>query len=789
MLRAVLVAFGALWLPRAAAVAACDPLVPENCMYPFPNDFYRADGHVALSRGMLPKDKKNQTFDPTLGGWNGLDGFPALSPIVSYFANASLDNCARFWNIETSLAKDSPIVLLNAETGNRVAHWVELDHYSDSDLKAPYPRALLLWPAARLDDATRYIVAFRDMRTVGGGPVAVSSAFAALRDNTSDPRVDGRRAHFESIFASLDKAGVARDSLQLAWDFTTTSRESVTGRMVSARDDALSRLKSSGFKWRVLSKQDNVSPSVARKIEGQFLMPWYLNSTEANPSVRLVLDSNGEPVFQGLQPVNFTLLLPTSAVAGGKRAGVLQYGHGLFGSREEVNSGYLTDQANEQGYALLATDWIGLSEQDEVWVAYILGSNLANFTYVPDRCTQGMLNALAAMRLVTTELAGSAVTQPRGKPTLDPSLRFYDGNSQGGILGAVYMGVTQDVERGTLGVPGGPYSLLLPRSVDFVPLANVLNGRYLDPLDRAVIFVLLQMVWDRCEPSGYMSAVARDPLPNTPAHRVLVHYGLGDAQVTWLGAQALARSIGAHMYASNVPEGNETFYGYTTISDNTVRRPAARRCPRQAAPHPLPLALHADAVLWLPDSGLRLWQAHRPLRQRAAQQEVRHPRAAPAPDHGAGHDGRVLPHRRDPQHVRGRLPQHQRDARPRAPAAQPRDLGRGQRCRARGVGRQCLAAMSTSPPCAVMPRHLLAARPRPERAPRRRPPLPPRAAPGSDKRLEGDGALGAGREVGAQRQLLGREPRAGTAALSLPGMPRPRFRCDRGRGKGDGCRP
>ena len=45
--------------------------------------------------------------------------------------------------------------------------------------------------------------------------------------------------------------------------------------------------------------------------------------------------------------------------------------------------------------------------------------------------------------------------------------RSYTGNSEGGIFGTVYMAVTQDVERGVLGVPGGPYAMLLPRSHDF----------------------------------------------------------------------------------------------------------------------------------------------------------------------------------------------------------------------------------------------------------------------------------------------------------------------------------
>jgi len=54
-----------------------------------------------------------------------------------------------------------------------------------------------------------------------------------------------------------------------------------------------------------------------------------------------------------------------------------------------------------------------------------------------------------------------------GQSVIAPEHSYYYGNSLGGILGTVYMATTIDVERGTLGVPGGPFGLLLPRSQDF----------------------------------------------------------------------------------------------------------------------------------------------------------------------------------------------------------------------------------------------------------------------------------------------------------------------------------
>ena len=47
-----------------------------------------------------------------------------------------------------------------------------------------------------------------------------------------------------------------------------------------------------------------------------------------------------------------------------------------------------------------------------------------------------------------------AATVINGRPTIDPTRRYYYGNSQGGILGINYMAASTDVERGCVGVPG-----------------------------------------------------------------------------------------------------------------------------------------------------------------------------------------------------------------------------------------------------------------------------------------------------------------------------------------------
>jgi hypothetical protein len=251
---------------------------------------------------------------------------------------------------------------------------------------------------------------------------------------------------------------------------------------------------------------------------------------------------------------------------------VLQYGHGLFGSLNEVDHDYLESQAQANGWVLCASTWIGLSSQDVPAAIDILITDLTEFMYIPDRTTQGMVNALGLMTMMTSAFAeDEELTIFNGKKTINPELRSYTGNSEGGIFGTVYMAVSQDVERGVLGVPGGPYGLLLPRSRDFMAEYTAIKALYPDPVDRISLIQVMQMLWDRAEPSGYMRAIRDELLPNTPKHQTIFQYGLSDAQVTWLGALACARANSdSVMYESNVPTGNEVFFGFPFISDDTV---------------------------------------------------------------------------------------------------------------------------------------------------------------------------------------------------------------------------
>jgi hypothetical protein len=135
-----------------------------------------------------------------------------------------------------------------------------------------------------------------------------------------------------------------------------------------------------------------------------------------------------------------------------------------------------------------------------------------------------------------------------GAALIDTAHLYFDGNSQGGIMGGMLAAVSPDIERAVLGVPGMNFGLLLPRSVDFDDYLQVFRPAYPGDLDRTLILGLLQMLWDRGEAAGYIQHLTKDPYPGTTAKPVLLQVALGDFQVSPLAAEVEARTIGAGVH-------------------------------------------------------------------------------------------------------------------------------------------------------------------------------------------------------------------------------------------------
>ena len=281
----------------------------------------------------------------------------------------------------------------------------------------------------------------------------------------------------------------------MAWDFTVASRQSLTSPMLSIRNDAFGQLGDTNLSdlqvqgtaspFTVTSVQNftpDQNPKLLREVLGTFTVPCYLTTSSCAIGGGFNYSSTSPDATPTQQSGNvgtaqFDCIVPRAAEGAPARASL--YGHGLLGSRTEVHAGNVQDMAAEHNFVFCATDWWGLAQADTPFDISAL-QNVNRFPAVTDRLQQGVLNTLLLGRLMANPngFASNAAFQQSGNPLFDTSHLYYDGNSQGGIMGGITTAVAPDYTRAVLGVTGMDYGgVLLQRSTDFTPFANFLYGR------------------------------------------------------------------------------------------------------------------------------------------------------------------------------------------------------------------------------------------------------------------------------------------------------------------------
>lgn len=568
--------------PQRVASGACDPLDPTACLLPFPDNYFTvpdptsATGlRVHFARDSMPSNIFGHV-DPT--EWNRQDGFSPGTPILLHVPN--LDTTASgipaVTDIGASLAPDAPIVLLNTRTGARTPYWAELDAHDAGSSD----QLLIIRPAVALQDGARYVVGLRNLKDTSGHTIAAPATFTSYVRGHGNGRHDARAQQMKRILADLTTAGVKRQSLYLAWDFTVASEQNLTGRVLAMRDQAFAALGTAAPSFTIASVVNHPTglDGVARQVKGIVAVPSFLTGTGA-PGARLHYGPAGASNQAGLPPApdalptpsggtihaDFVCNIPDSASAA-HPATLSLYGHGLLGSPTEINAGNVRDMSQGHDFMFCATSWTGMAAADRVYDALTF-TNLSMFPSIPDRLQQSFVNFLFLGRAMDTTsgfAADPAFQDAGGKPLINVAGGLhYDGNSQGGIDGGALTAIAQDWTRSVLGVTGMDYSLLLQRSADFTPFQQILDGTstllppgadpgYPDKVTQQIILGLLQMLWDRGEADGYASHMTSDPLPGTPAHQVLMQVAFGDHQVSTAAAAMEARTIGAHLHTPAV---------------------------------------------------------------------------------------------------------------------------------------------------------------------------------------------------------------------------------------------
>jgi hypothetical protein len=604
----------------------CDFIDEAHCLFPFPNDhFTRPDDATATKRRLdlnvlsMPTNRGGKPVDPTVINRN--DGFSPGAKIVTKVPG--LDSKEAFQrtgavpitDMGRSFDPGQPVVLINARTRERHLIWAEVDANPDdrSDVN------LIIHPGSNLEEGDRYIVALRRLKDEAGKALTPGEGFRLLRDRrlTTNPAVEERRAHFEAIFRTLAEAGIDRDDLYRAWDFTVASERNLSERMLHIRDDAFAQLDDTNLADMTVqgsapqfsvTRVENLAPEddplIARRVEGRVVTPCYLDQPGCPPGSQFAYAPGAEVPSRlpgNVHLSKFVCNIPRVAVEGPDvRPGRPSlYGHGLLGDASQVSGGAKRALANEHNFVMCATDWIGMAcplpdepdspaeiaallanppnpnDCDIPNVATILG-DVSRFPTLVDRVQQGMLNFLYLGRAMihpdgfNSDPAFQFLKGGAMKPVIDTTRLFYDGGSQGGIIGGSLTAVAPDFDRAHLGVPGMNYSILLRRSIDFDTYAQVMYEAYPNELERPLILSLIQTLWDRGEANGYAHHMTDDPYANTPPHEVILDMAFGDHQVANVSTEVEARTIGARLRTPALDPGRSLdvvpYYGIEPIS-------------------------------------------------------------------------------------------------------------------------------------------------------------------------------------------------------------------------------
>jgi hypothetical protein len=540
----------------------CNPIAFEHdCLLPYPTDFFRAPDPTTATGSRVALTPEAQLVTSGGGVMDPLaavppDGFSRYPVILAYFgADLDASALARYGDPDGVAGTPAQTLLLDTVDGAPVPHFAEVDERPNAGGR----RALFIRPYAPLAAERRYVVALRGLTFEGGAPVAAPSGFEALRSGVAagHPVLGPLQERYDAeVFPEIEAAGWERESLVLAWDFTTGSDLGPKADLLAMRAKAMDHFEAApptptlelveegpDFTGKLPS---DFADRVARRVHGTLEVPLFLEAP--GPVSRIHRGADGLPEANGTTAVPFVLLITQGAmdrIAAGEAPRLLQFGHGFFGGTGEVEDSQVFRTADALGLVVAATSWWGMTSEDVGYVAQdIIGepSELLRFT---DRVHQAMVNQMALSEALMGPLRAAPELQVDGAPAWSEAPPAFYGLSQGHILGGTFAALSPHIERAVLGVGGAGFTFIMSRARPFDSFLDLIGFQLADPLDAQKLIALLPTTLDRIDPLTWAEHFATSPLDGAPAtRRVLLQLGIGDTQVPTYAGHLHARALG-----------------------------------------------------------------------------------------------------------------------------------------------------------------------------------------------------------------------------------------------------
>jgi hypothetical protein len=589
----VIAAISAAFAAPAAArpLADCQPFEAQPCAFPFPSDLFTVPDPAAvtglrvhLPGGGLPVS--DQGVRLRTGPYDASDGFSPGSTLIVHVPG--LDNpqalqrtgAAGLSDIGQSMSADQPIVVLDAQTGQPVPIWTELDPVG----APPASTDLVIHPAGSFAEGHTYVVVLRSLYTASGELIRSPRWFDRLRSGRRLPTAEAAQfPRYVSIFDLLARAGISRRQLYEAWQFTVASSQSLSERMLAIRDRAFAQLGDTdlgtggvtgGAPGFQIVSAEPLSASI-EAVTGTMQVPCYLKTCGLSSATGFHYSSHAlyAPPTQipgQFVTAPFECIVPSSAGAPSP-ARISLYGHGFLSAAVDVTEPSQQRLASAENIVLCSTDWLGLAQGDK-WNDVRAMLNPNELPAQVARMQQGVLDMVYLGRLMISPsgLGSNPAFQLDDQSVLDTSQLYYDGNSTGGIQGGIVTAVSPDVTRAVLGVSSIDWAnWLIPRTQGIGDFGTEQDTEYGDLSARPLLLDLMQQIWDRGDPDGYVQHLISDQFPGTLPHEVLMQTAYGDEYVSMYSAAAEARTIGVDAYQPAVDPDRAAdanlLYGLTPV--------------------------------------------------------------------------------------------------------------------------------------------------------------------------------------------------------------------------------
>ncbi|MFH1811652.1 MAG: hypothetical protein ABIJ09_23130 [Pseudomonadota bacterium] len=485
---------------------------------PWPSDLERrSDGTIVLRT--YPNPTNSSTLDDYMLLAEKLEGFALNAAIYLGIGTPleveSLPTPSGAWGEPHSSVQ---LVDVDPDSPRRGERWpLTWRSYLGDQFMPDHSLAVMPVLGFPLAPETTYaVVVTSEARTGAGGRLAASADLRALLDavEPEDSALKVGHALFEPLRTLWRDEGRESEEIVQATVFTTRDPVSMMQR---AADDLAARSDA-----RVVSLapgRDAETHALYRVYEGVVELDQFQQGAppfEAYGSGGLVVDGQGVPVVQRREQMPFALTVPRqSPPAGGWPVALVAHGTGGWWR------GFIGDRAGDEAVFLARAGWAALSisqplhRDREGYRPGLEELNTFNFVNPVAGVTVWQQSALETVALARLLREGELWLDSGARVAVDGSRIGLFGHSQGGLSGALALGVDHIIGTAVLSGAGGGFAFsLLEKTSPSAPVAAIRLLLSLDdeaPLDVFhPVLTLLQLLAEPAEPLNMAPRLYRE---------------------------------------------------------------------------------------------------------------------------------------------------------------------------------------------------------------------------------------------------------------------------------------